>query len=74
MDAEEEDEDEGEWLSVDASGRAEPVVQAFEKGAEINAELVIKKITEILANRGKRTSSIGEQISLLEQVLAKIGR
>jgi len=72
VDAEEEDEDEGEWLSVDASGRAEPVVQAFEKGAEINAELVIKKITEILANRGKRTSSIGEQISLLEQVLAKI--
>ncbi len=48
-------------------------MQAFEKGVEITQELVIKKVTEIIANRGKRTSNISEQISLLEQVCQKIG-
>ncbi|BHF65571.1 Eukaryotic translation initiation factor 3 subunit C [Sparganum proliferum] len=67
-----EEEEEGEWRTVDASGRAEPAVQAFEKGIEITAEVVLKKLLEILSNRGKRTSSINEQVSLLQQICEKL--
>ncbi|VDN09388.1 unnamed protein product [Dibothriocephalus latus] len=67
-----EEDEEGEWRTVDASGRAEPAVQAFEKGVEITAEVVLKKLFEILSNRGKRTSSIHEQVSLLQQICEKL--
>ena len=74
-DTDEEEESGDEWRVVaPGDGSAiEPMVQAFEKGVEITQELVLKKIMEIIANRGKRTSSIAEQICLLEQVCQKIG-
>ena len=74
-DADDEEESGDEWRVVaPGDGSAiEPTVQAFEKGVEITQELVSKKIMEIIANRGKRTSSIAEQICLLEQVCQKIG-
>ncbi|VDD79948.1 unnamed protein product [Mesocestoides corti] len=68
-------EDSGDEWRVVAPGDGsalEPTVQAFEKGVEITQELVIKKVSEIIANRGKRTSSIAEQICLLDQVCQKI--
>ncbi|KAM7534983.1 hypothetical protein Aperf_G00000101523 [Anoplocephala perfoliata] len=68
-----EESDEEEWRTVAPDGFiSEPTVQAFEKGVEVTQELVIKKIAEIHANRGKRTSSIEEQIHLLDQVCKKI--
>ncbi|VDL62655.1 unnamed protein product [Hymenolepis diminuta] len=63
--------DESDFESVDGA-RFESVVQAFDKGVEITEELVIKKVAEILANRGKRACSISEQNQLLDQVCKKI--
>ncbi|CAH8620279.1 unnamed protein product [Dicrocoelium dendriticum] len=66
-------EDEGVWTTVvDALGRAEPPVQAFEKGQEITHEIVVKKLNEILASRGKKGASTTEQLALLHQVEDKI--
>lgn len=65
--------DESDFESVDGA-RFESVVQAFDKGVEITEELVIKKVAEILANRGKRACSIPEQNQLLDQVCKKIGQ
>ncbi|KAL5970969.1 Eukaryotic translation initiation factor 3 subunit C [Taenia solium] len=67
----EESGDEWRVVAPGDGSALEPTVQAFEKGVEITQELVFKKVTEIIANRGKRTSSIAEQICLLDQVCQK---
>ncbi|OON18973.1 PCI domain protein [Opisthorchis viverrini] len=64
--------DEEGWTAVDSIGRPEPQVQAFEKGQEITYEVVLKKLNEILAVRGRKGTSISEQIALLMQVEEKI--
>lgn len=70
-----EESDDEEWRTVAPGDGSmlEPTVQAFEKGVEVTQDLVIKKVAEINANRGKRTSSIVEQIHLLNQVCKIIG-
>lgn len=69
----EESGDEWRVVAPGDGSALEPTVQAFEKGVEITQELVIRKVAEIIANRGKRTSSIAEQICLLDQVCQKAG-
>ncbi|CAH8554490.1 unnamed protein product [Schistosoma margrebowiei] len=66
------DIEDGTWTTIDSYGRPEIQVQAFEKGQEINFDVVVKKMTEILASRGKKGASINDQIVLLMQVEEKI--
>lgn len=67
-------EADGTWTTVDTLGRAEPTIQAFEKGMDVTHEVVVKKLNEILASRGKKGTSIAEQLALLFQVEEKIGK
>jgi len=67
---EEDDDDEGGWISVDKSSAK---VAMFPKDAEITNELVIKKLAEIMAARGKKKTNRKEQIELLTE-LATIGQ
>ncbi|KAH8876752.1 Eukaryotic translation initiation factor 3 subunit C [Schistosoma japonicum] len=66
------DLEDGTWTTIDSYGRPEIQVQAFEKGQEINFDVVVKKMTEILASRGKKGASTTDQILLLVQVEEKI--
>ncbi|CAH8850741.1 unnamed protein product [Trichobilharzia szidati] len=64
--------EDGTWTTIDSYGRPEVQIQAFEKGQEINFEVVVKKMEEILASRGKKGTSTSDQIVLLMQVEEKI--
>ncbi|CAH8535821.1 unnamed protein product [Heterobilharzia americana] len=64
--------EDGIWTTIDSYGRSEVQVQAFEKGQEITFEVVVKKMEEILASRGKKGASTSDQIVLLMQVEEKI--
>lgn len=67
----EEDEDEGEWETV-RGGLAIPSEKPkmFAKDAEIDIPLVIKKLSEIVAARGKKRTDRREQIELLHELQA----
>merc|ERR1719150_3569458 len=66
-----DDEDEGEgWTKVDKTAGK---VAMFAKDAEITNELVINKLAEITAARGKKKTNRKEQIELLNE-LAGIGQ
>merc|ERR1740124_1682624 len=60
----------GSWEVVD---RTATKVAMFAKDAEITNELVIKKLAEIMAARGKKKTNRKEQIELLTE-LANIGQ
>ena len=62
---EEADDDEGAWNVVD---RTAPRVVMFPKDAEITHELVVKKLLEITAARGKKKTNRKEQIELLNEL------
>ena len=65
----EEDEDEDEdddWIKVDRGAVDKP--KMFDKDAEITHELVIKKLREIMAARGKKRTNRKEQIELLQEL------
>ncbi|KAK9880665.1 hypothetical protein WA026_011902 [Henosepilachna vigintioctopunctata] len=66
---EEEDDDEGEWETV-KGGIAMPSEKPkmFAKDAEIDLNLVIKKLSEIMAARGKKRTDRREQIELLHEL------
>nr|CAI5823990.1 unnamed protein product [Callosobruchus analis] len=68
IDAEEDDE-EGEWETVQR-GVAIPSEKPkmFAKDAEIDLNLVIKKLSEIMAARGKKRTDRREQIELLHEL------
>lgn len=68
---EEDDDDEGGWEKVDKLGSVK--VAMFPKDADITGELVINKLAEIMAARGKKKTNRKEQIELLSE-LAKIGQ
>ena len=70
-DDEEDDEDGGGWEKVDKQGSVK--VAMFPKDAEITNELVINKLAEIMAARGKKKTNRKEQIELLSE-LAQIGQ
>ncbi|KAF8566605.1 hypothetical protein P879_09879 [Paragonimus westermani] len=70
--SEETYDSQGVWTTVDSLGRPEVLVQAFEKGQEITQEVVMRKLTEILIARGKKGTSISDQLALLFQVEEKI--
>merc|ERR1719192_680913 len=72
-DSDEDDEDDdtgGGWSVVDKSHAK---VAMFPKDAEITNDLVIKKLAEIMAARGKKKTNRKEQIELLTE-LATIGQ
>ena len=59
---------EGEdWITIDR-GNEKP--KMFEKDAEINHDLVVKKLHEIMAARGKKRTNKKEQIELLTELLS----
>ena len=60
------DEEEGDWTKVE---RTLDKPKMFEKDAEINHDLVIKKLHEIMAARGKKRTNRKEQIDLLSELL-----
>jgi translation initiation factor 3 subunit C len=51
IDEEDEDEDDEDWIKVDHGALDKP--KMFEKDAEINHPLVVKKLIEIMAARGE---------------------
>ncbi len=61
-----EDEDPN-WIMVDRGALEKP--KMFDKDAEINHDLVVKKLHEIMAARGKRRTNRKEQIELLNELL-----
>merc|ERR1719192_255821 len=69
-DEEDDDDDGGGWNLVDKSSAK---VAMFPKDAEITNDLVIKKLAEIMAARGKKKTNRKEQIELLTE-LATIGQ
>ncbi|XP_044763393.1 eukaryotic translation initiation factor 3 subunit C [Coccinella septempunctata] len=66
---EEEEDDEGEWETV-KGGIAMPSEKPkmFAKDAEIDLNLVVKKLSEIMAARGKKRTDRKEQIELLHEL------
>ncbi len=50
IEEEDEDEDDDDWIKVDHGALDKP--KMFEKDAEINHQLVVKKLIEIMAARG----------------------
>jgi len=62
--AQDDDDDEG-WNVVD---RTAAKIAMFAKDAEITHELVIKKLQEIVAARGKKKTNRKEQIDLLNEL------
>jgi len=60
-----EDED-GTWTTVDRGAVEKP--KMFDKDAEINHQLVIKKLHEIVSARGKKRTDRKEQIELLTEL------
>ena len=52
IDEEDEDEEDDDWIKVDRGALEKP--KMFEKDAEINHQLVVKKLIEIMAARGKQ--------------------
>lgn len=61
------DEDgEGGWTKVDKGAGEKP--KMFEKDAEIDHSLVVKKLHEIMAARGKKRTNRKEQIELLNEL------
>ena len=51
LEEEDEDEDDDDWIKVDHGAADKP--KMFDKDAEINHPLVVKKLIEIMAARGK---------------------
>jgi len=64
----EEDEESGDedWIKVDRGAVDKP--KMFDKDAEINHDLVVKKLREIMAARGKKRTNRKEQIELLTEL------
>jgi translation initiation factor 3 subunit C len=57
IDEEDEDEDDDDdWIKVDHGALDKP--KMFDKDAEINHQLVVKKLVEIMAARGESLSSL----------------
>lgn len=66
---EDEEDEEGEWQTVER-GVAIPSEKPkmFAKDAEIDLNLVVKKLSEIVAARGKKRTDRREQIELLHEL------
>lgn len=66
---EEEEDEEGGWVPV-KGGVAFPSEKPkmFDKDAEIDINLVVKKLSEIIAARGKKRTDRREQIELLHEL------
>ncbi|KAG1714274.1 Eukaryotic translation initiation factor 3 subunit C [Nymphon striatum] len=66
-----EEEEDGGWETVKSGApRLMEKPKMFAKDAEINHQLVVKKLNEILAARGKRSTDRTEQITMLNELKA----
>ena len=65
-DDEDEDDEDEDWIKVDRGAVDKP--KMFEKDAEINHDLVVKKLREIMAARGRKRTNRKEQIELLNEL------
>lgn len=61
-------DDEGEWTTVEGSAAAEKP-KMFAKDAEINHQVMVKKLLEVLAMRGKKRVDRADQIDMLNELL-----
>uniref|UniRef100_H2Z1Q7 Eukaryotic translation initiation factor 3 subunit C n=1 Tax=Ciona savignyi TaxID=51511 RepID=H2Z1Q7_CIOSA len=59
---------EDEWEEVKATGTRAAKVTLFEKDAEITHVLVMKKLNEIILNRGRRSTVRKDQFDMLKQL------
>ncbi|EEB14638.1 conserved hypothetical protein [Pediculus humanus corporis] len=67
----EEEEDEGEWETVKGGvAILSEKPKMFPKDAEIDVNVVVKKLNEIVAARGKKSTDRKEQIELLHELQA----
>jgi len=65
----EEEDGEGEWETVtDGVARPSEKLKMFNKDEEIDLGLVLKKLSEIVAARGKKRTDRKEQIELLHEL------
>ena len=62
-------DDEGEWKMVEGSAAAEKP-KMFAKDAEINHQVMAKKLIEVLAMRGKKRVDRMDQIEMLNELLS----
>ncbi|XP_067935019.1 eukaryotic translation initiation factor 3 subunit C-like [Watersipora subatra] len=62
-----EEDDEG-WTEVSAGARPQERPKMFQKDEDITHEAVIKKLTEIIAVRGKKGTKRTEQVLILEEL------
>lgn len=67
---EEDEDEEGEWETVKGGVAMPSKPKMFAKDAEIDTNLVIKKLGEIVAARGKKRTDRREQIELLHELQA----
>uniref|UniRef100_UPI000EF4CF26 eukaryotic translation initiation factor 3 subunit C n=1 Tax=Ciona intestinalis TaxID=7719 RepID=UPI000EF4CF26 len=57
-----------DWEEVKGGGKVAKVTALFEKGTEITHPVVMKKLNEIILNRGRRSTVRKDQFDLLKQL------
>ena len=67
---EEGDHDEGEWEKVKGGVASSEKPKMFAKDAEINHQVMVKKLVEVLAMRGKKRIDRSDQIEMLSELLS----
>ncbi|XP_075238234.1 eukaryotic translation initiation factor 3 subunit c [Lycorma delicatula] len=65
---EDDDDGEGVWIPVTSGGSLSEKPKMFPKDAEVDTNLVVKKLSEIVAARGKKRTDRREQIDLLHEL------
>ena len=60
LDEDEDEDEDDDWIKVDRGALEKP--KMFDKDAEITIDLVVKKLREIMAARGKKRTNRKEQI------------
>lgn len=62
-------DDEGEWTRVEGGGTSVEKPKMFAKDAEINVQVMVKKLVEILGMRGKKRVDRLDQMDMLNELL-----
>ena len=62
-------DDEGEWEAVKGGAGTTEKPKMFAKDAEINHQVMVKKLVEVLAMRGKKRIDRSDQIEMLSELL-----
>lgn len=62
-------DDEGEWTRVEGGGTSVEKPKMFAKDAEINVQVMVKKLVEIMGMRGKKRVDRIDQMDMLNELL-----